>query len=218
MASERHFRRPIARASLENLQSEADPAEQAELTHLTAAVLLHRGHESDDPNVVRRLVSLADEMGIEVLADMWAHAPAVSLPGALWRLYVLREGTRADPAGTSDDFRHGLRRDEVSEIVAGVAEPPGPDEVRTTIDEILAGAYRGDFAVALERAAAFLRILALGRTERADDAWIPGAENPDAGTPDAASRRPAVASSAALVDTADTLVRCAAAWRSDALD
>nr|WP_218852563.1 hypothetical protein [Spelaeicoccus albus] len=193
---------------MENLQSELDPAAQAELTHLTAAVLLHRGHESDDPDVVRRLVSLADEMGLEVLADMWAHAPAVSLPGALWRLYVLREGVRADPSGTAEDFRSGLRRDEVSEVVAGVAEPPGPDEVRGTIDEILAGAYRGDFAVALERAAAFLRILALGRTER-----TPERGGRDAGAPDAA-----LASSAALVDTADTLGHCAAAWRADTLD
>lgn len=203
MGSERHFRRPVARASLDNIQSDLDPASQAELTHLTAAVLLHRGRESDDPDVVRRLVSLAEEMGLEVLADMWAHAPAVSLPGALWRLYVLREGVRADPAGTSDDYRGGLRRDEVSEIVAGVADPPGPDELRATIDEILAGVYRGDFAVALERASAFVRILALGRSDRAGEP----------GTPEAA-----LTSSAALIDTADTLTRCAAAWRADTLD
>lgn len=203
MSEQRRFRRPVARASLDNIQSELDPASQAELTHLTAAVLLHRGRESDDPDVVGRLVALADEMGLEVLADMWAHAPAVSLPGALWRLYVLREGVRADPVGTSTDYRGGLRRDEVSEIVAGVADPPGPDELRSTIDEILTGVYRGDFAVALERAAAFLRILALGRSDRTGD---PGA--PDA----------ALTSSAAMVDTADTLSRCAAAWRADTLD
>lgn len=192
-------------ASMDNIQSDLDPATRTELTHLTAEILLHRGRESEDPDTVDRLVSLAEEMGLEVMADMWAHAPSVSLPGALWRLYVLREGVRIDPDGYARDYRDGLRRDEVSEIVAGVADPPGADEVQTTIDEILAGAFRGDFAVALERAAAYMRILALGRSERAEPT---GADEADR----------ALQSSAALVDTANTLVRCAAAWRSDTLE
>ena len=48
-------------------------------------------------------------------------------------------------------------------VVAGVAEPGDVDSVRCVADAILCGVYRGDFAVALERAAAMFRVVAAGR-------------------------------------------------------
>ena len=49
-------------------------------------------------------------------------------------------------------------------MVAGVADPPGPDELQAMVDEVLRGIAGGDFAdVTLLRAAAFARVVATGR-------------------------------------------------------
>ncbi|HZU93308.1 MAG TPA: DNA-directed RNA polymerase subunit beta, partial [Microbacterium sp.] len=51
----------------------------------------------------------------------------------------------------------------------GAPVPADPDELVVLIDAILHGAFRGDFAVALDRAAAFCRVQASGATHVADD-------------------------------------------------
>ncbi|TAM80809.1 MAG: hypothetical protein EPN43_14595 [Jatrophihabitans sp.] len=43
-------------------------------------------------------------------------------------------------------------------------------------DAVLTGVYRGDLAVALERAAALFRVIAAGRRELARDALVPQGE------------------------------------------
>ena len=48
-------------------------------------------------------------------------------------------------------------------MVAGVADPPGPDELRGMVDQVLRGIAVGDFADVLLRAAAFARVVATGR-------------------------------------------------------
>ena len=46
------------------------------------------------------------------------------------------------------------------------------NEVKALADRILEGAYTSDFAVALERAAAFCRVVASGRAERAERGFM----------------------------------------------
>ena len=53
-------------------------------------------------------------------------------------------------------------------MVAGVADPPGPDELRDMVDQVLRGIAVGDFADVLLRAAAFARVVATGRAALAD--------------------------------------------------
>ena len=48
-------------------------------------------------------------------------------------------------------------------MVAGVADPPGPDELKAMVDEVLRGIAGSDFADVLFRAAAFARVVATGR-------------------------------------------------------
>ena len=50
-----------------------------------------------------------------------------------------------------------------------MADDGDPVAVSTLADAVLAGAYTGDFAVALERAAAFFRVIATGRRQLARD-------------------------------------------------
>lgn len=141
----------------------ADPAQVREAGDLAATVLVRGARESDDPELAERVVHLADTEGLETLAEVWSGAPADTLAGSLWRLFLLRSWVHADPARVAADYEAGQRRVDVARVVAGVADPPGPDELRRMVDEVLRGITRGDFAVTLFRAAAFARIVAAGR-------------------------------------------------------
>ncbi|MBO0843762.1 MAG: hypothetical protein J2O46_11280, partial [Nocardioides sp.] len=105
---------------------------------------------------------------------VWAGAPADTLAGCLWRLFLLRSWVHADPMRVAREFEAGRVHAPVAQVVAGVAEPPGADELRTMIDEVLRGIASSDFADVLLRAAAFARVVAAGRA----------ALEPDTPTPD----------------------------------
>lgn len=141
-----------------------DPIAGLQAAHETAAVLVHRGRASADPETIERLVRLVDEIGLPTLAELWAARPARSLPGVLWRLYLLREWMIRQPEAVAREYAAGIRFTEPNHAVAGI-DPPGPDEVRQVADRILQGAFTGDFAVALERAAAFCRVVTSGRAD-----------------------------------------------------
>ncbi len=127
-------------------------------------MLLVRGaHDSDDSGVAERLLHLADTEGIETIAEVWARSPGDTLAGCLWRLYLLRSWVYADPAGVAREFEAGQARAQVARVVAGVAEPPGPEELKAMVDQVLRGIAGGDFADVLFRAAAFARVVATGR-------------------------------------------------------
>lgn len=160
--------RPVVRdpGLLEALGQGSDPIGELHAAHETAAVLLHVGRAASDPAVTARLVALVEEIGLSTVADLWAARPARSLPGALWRLYLLREWMITDAPGVAREYAAGIRFTEPNHVVAGI-EPPGPDEVRRAADAILRGVFTGDFAVALERAAAFCHVVASGRGDLA---------------------------------------------------
>ena len=149
-------------AALEARAAPSDPIAQMHAAHEAAAVLVHAGRSASDPDLTERLVTLVEEIGLSTLADLWATRPARSLPGALWRLYLLRESMRANAGGVAREYFFGVRFTELNHVVAGV-EPPGPEEVIRVADEILRGAFTGDFAVALERAASFCYVVVAGR-------------------------------------------------------
>ena len=92
------------------------------------------------------------------------------------------------------------------EVVAGVAEPPGAGEVVALADAVLAGAFTGDFAVALERAAAFCRVVSTGWALLADDEH-------DGGRAERRTRR-----AADLLRTGQQLEVAAGRWREGRLN
>jgi hypothetical protein len=184
-----------------------DPAEITEAAHATAGVIVGTGRAAHDPVVTQRLVELVDELGLSTVAELWADRPARSLPGALWRLYALREWVRRSPEQASAEYAAGMRFAAVNHVVAGPAEPPGPQELRELTDAILRGVFEGDLAVALERAAAFCRVISSGR---ADLAHGSDGHEPDAAT--AQTRR-----AASMLSTGEDLDACASLWRHDQL-
>lgn len=141
----------------------ADPAQVREAGDLAATVLVRGARESDDPALAERIVHLAETEGLETLAEVWSGAPADTLAGSLWRLFVLRSWVHADPERVAREYEAGQRRADVARVVAGVADPPRPEELRRMVDEVLRGIAGGDFAVTLLRAAAFARVVAAGR-------------------------------------------------------
>jgi hypothetical protein len=140
-----------------------DPAAVTEAADRAAALLVRGARESDDDSVADRLLHLADTEGIEAIAEVWSGSPADSLAGCLWRLYLLRSWVYADPVGVAREFEAGQARAQVARVVAGVAEPPGPEELKAMVDQVLRGIAGSDFADVLFRAAAFARVVATGR-------------------------------------------------------
>jgi hypothetical protein len=147
----------------------ADPALVSEAADRAANLLVRGARDAGDPVVADRVLHLAETEGIETIAELWSGSPADSLAGCLWRLFVLRSWVYADPVAAARQYDAGRRTAQVAQVVAGVADPPGPDELRTMVDEVLRGIVSSDFADVLFRAAAFARVVATGRA-RLDDA------------------------------------------------
>ena len=184
-----------------------DPAQVTEIAHETAAVLVGTGRAAEDPALTERLVSLVDELGLSTVAELWADRPARSLPGALWRLYALREWVQRSPDEASADYAAGMRFTDVNHVVAGVAEPPGPAELQALTDAVLRGVFSGDLDLALQRAAAFCRVVAAGRADRAHSTDVTDRE--------AAGRQTRRAAN--MLTTAEDLEAGAHLWRAGEL-
>ncbi|SJM69782.1 DNA-directed RNA polymerase subunit beta [Gulosibacter sp. 10] len=165
---DRPVRMPVE--AFESFIGGEDPAVTSRLAHDTAQALLHRVRESDDPDVVERTVGFARTNGLEDLAQLWSAAHPESLPGALWRLYLVHEAIARNAQVSSYVYRHGAATDtSIHHIVAGAAEPTGPGEIRALTTAILHGAFTGDFADALDRAAAFAAVMSIGCASIAAD-------------------------------------------------
>ncbi len=204
------FSRPVRRpsAAFDHFVGGNDQVEATRVAHATASALLMRAREDASGESAERLVGFAAEHGIDDIAELWAKADAISLPGALWRLYLLQLSIRSDGEVAALLYERGrqeLRSADV--VVAGAPVPAGPEELAGLIDEILRGVFRGDFAIALDRAAAFCRVQSSGATHSADDY-----------EPTEPRRATDLTARALRLHTyGDDLSRSAAAWRRGSL-
>ncbi|MGY1552060.1 DNA-directed RNA polymerase subunit beta [Microbacterium sp. A588] len=166
------FHRPIRRPStaFDNLVGSSGSVEARRVAHATASALVQRARDDESGESARRLIEFTSEFGIDDIAELWADAPAVSLPGALWRLYLLQLSIHNDSQTAALLYERGrVELRSVDAVIAGAPAPASPEELVTLIDTILRGVFQGDFAVALERAAAFCRVQVSGATHVADD-------------------------------------------------
>lgn len=200
------MRRPAGLLDL--LFTADDPAELSSVAHSTAAALLSRVRANPQSEVIDRLVAFTNDHGIDDLAELWSRAPARSLPGALWRLYLLQLMIHDDPPTAALVYERGNSQiASVDPVVAGAPASAGPEELVALVDTILRGVFESDFAVALERAAAFCRVQASGAAHLADDYELTEPERASALTTRALR----------LATYATELSACAALWRRDAL-
>jgi len=207
----REYHKPVRRPAelFDRLFAGDDPAEVSRVAHSTAHALISRVREAPDVDVVERLVAFTDRNGIDDIAELWSRSPARTLPGALWRLYLLQLMIHDDPQTAALLYDRG--RIEIASpdpVIAGAPTPAGPDELVALIDTILRGVFQGDFAVALDRAAAFCRVQAAGATHLADD--YEATEPQRASTLTTRALR--------LATYAGDLAGCATLWRRQSLD
>jgi hypothetical protein len=209
MTDEFHKPTLFSGSMFESMLGGEDPAQISRVAHETANALLSRVRENPDTEVIERLVAYTDENGIDAIAELWSRASPHSLPGALWRIYLLRTLTRQDAEQSSFLYQRGTEVvSNIDAVVAGAPSPTGPAEITALADEILRGLFQGDFAVALERAAAFCRLTSLGATSLADDVEVPSPERATTLTTKALR----------LSHMAAELASCARLWRAGSLD
>ena len=140
-----------------------DPADVSAIAHATATALLSRGQTSEDVQVREALVRFADEHGLDTLADLWSRAHPLSLPGALWRLYLVRAVVHHNPHDTAQLFQKGVDGLlTIDALVAGAPDPLSAEGFSNVLDDILMGAFDGELAHALERAAAVATAVSAG--------------------------------------------------------
>ena len=205
------FHKPVnfSGSVFENMCGGVDPAQIAGVARETAQVIVKGARFHSDPGVVERIIAYVDENGIDAFAELWSHAHAQSLPGALWRVYLLRMLIRNAPDQVSFFYQRGVDVVvTIDPVVAGAEAPTGPAEIVELADHIVRGVFTGDFGVALERAAAFCRVTALGCTSVADDLEL--------AAPDRASE---LTSRALRFSTiAAELTSCVRLWKANSLD
>lgn len=209
MTDEFHKPTQFSGSKFETFEGGQDPAQISRVAHETAQALLTRVREHPEPHIVDRLVAFTDEHGIDALAELWSRSSPRSLPGALWRIYLMRAFIRQDAEGVSFLYQRGAETaPTIDHVVAGAPTPTGPKEITALADQILRGLFEGDFAIALDRAAAFCRLSSAGATSVADDV-----ETTD---PDRATELTTRA--LRLSQTAAEFAACARLWRSGSLD
>jgi hypothetical protein len=165
------FRRPASMypSVAESIPGEPDPSTSTDLAHDSARALLDGVFHSSDPEVVQRVVSLAADDGLTDLATLWSSSPATTLPGALWRMYVLHTWVQRSGDEVARRYRAGSRTVPGLRYLTGFAEPPEVEQVQETMDDILRGAFTGDLGLALRRAGAVATLLAHGTAHLADE-------------------------------------------------
>ena len=192
----RQFRRParLDPEVAESIEGASDTASSSELAHRAAQALLggrslpddsHSSYDdgaSDDPGewITRPgVVAAVAAHGVDAVAELWADSPATTLPGALWRLFLVREWIRRDPAliarryATVVDLT-GADTAATARLEAALGEAravPAPADLRERLDAVLAGGVEDsvtEIAPLITATADFLRALAAG----SNPVWI----------------------------------------------
>lgn len=176
----RQFHRParLDPEVAEQLPGAGDTAVSSELAHQSAQVLVGGfPYASQAPLSRQAVLAAVNEHGVETVAELWADAPAQTLPGTLWRLYLVREWIRRDPElvqrryATTVDLRQAdaetllrFERAILADDGGRIPQAPTPEQVRGEIDKLLGGnaGAAEQWAQVLELVAAFLLALAKG--------------------------------------------------------
>ncbi len=152
---------------IEMIEGEADTAAISELAHTSAQAIvpLGKGRQEDD-DVIERVQELIHAEGIDVIAESWVNSPEESLPGTLWRGFLLSEWVRRFPDEV--ELRYAAAQKAVGEDEPEKLEQVlPPREVRAKWDEVFKGNFRGDFVDVLRASARFTDFMG-----RVQPSWI----------------------------------------------
>lgn len=158
---------------IELIEGESDTATNSELAHTSAQAVVPLGQRhSQDEEVIERVRKLIETDGVDVLAESWVDSPDDSLPGILWRGYLLREWIRRYPEEAQSRYAAAREafRDSEPEKLEQVEEPT---KVREMWDEVLKGNFRGDFEEVMRVSARFTDFIG-----RLQPVWIANESHP----------------------------------------
>ncbi|RJF41936.1 hypothetical protein D4740_07695 [Actinomyces sp. 2119] len=219
----RQFHRParLDPEAAEQIEGAADTAVASEVAHRAAQALVGGfpgvAGSQDDPVTRESVVAAVSGNGVDDVAELWADSPAATLPGTLWRLFLVREWIRRDPAlverryATVVDLTGAGEEAQArfEEARSQARRAPTPQWLRERLDLLLAGRLEGG-VTALEPllgvTSGFLRALAAGSSA----VWI---EDDADELADRVTRR-----DSALVATAEELAESARRARAGLLD
>ncbi len=160
--SERRFHRPASldQAEAEAIEGDEDPAAESEIAHTTAWALLGVPNADFDDKAVEQLRTSVRTEGVDIIAAAWSRSPEFTLPGALWRIYLLWQWHQMNPEVLQERFDEGVSA--MAEKGFQSAPIPLPDVIRG-VEGILAGYGNEDeLASVLSAAAQSMRVMAMG--------------------------------------------------------
>lgn len=207
MSTRKTPRRPamLDAEQAENIPGAEDGASSSEVAHLVAQTLLGIEKESDEN--VQRLRQLLESGGIDTVSELWSSSPAGTLPGTLWRLYLVYQWYLRDPQLVNERFQQGLAALDIGDIFS---REHSDKSVANLMDE-LAALWQAQTSIAelaplLDRVSDFLQVLASGVSAE----WIKDSRDELA---DSVTLRPQ-----ALLQTADDLKLSARAAKANHLN
>ena len=109
MAQSNTPRRPamLDAARAEAIVGDEDPASLAAVAHTAAWALMGVGDETFTDEDVARLRETVRTRGVDTIAHVWSRSPEFTLPGALWRVYLLHEWYHRDPLLVAERYADG---------------------------------------------------------------------------------------------------------------
>lgn len=207
MTTRRTPRRPamLDAEQAENIPGAEDGARSSEVAHLVAQTLL--GIEKDSDQNVQHLRELLESGGVDTVSELWSALPANTLPGTLWRLYLVYQWYLRDPDLVNERFQQGLSALEIGEA----APVERSEKSVSTLMAELAALWQAKTSITglgplLDKVADFLHVLASGVSAE----WIKDARDELA---DPVTLRPQ-----ALLQTASDLKLSARAAKANRLD
>ena len=164
MAQSNTPRRPamLDAARAETIIGDEDPASLAAVAHTAAWALMGIGDDNFTDEDVARLRDTVRTRGIDTIAHVWSRSPEFTLPGALWRVYLLHEWYHRDPLLVAERYADGSRAPIIQGLEAPV-ELRSLSLIMEEVDSLLRGDLTDDdLEYVLGEASRAMRVLAAG--------------------------------------------------------
>lgn len=177
MAQSNTPRRPamLDAARAETIIGDEDPASLAAVAHTAAWALMGIGDDTFTDEDVARLRDTVRARGIDTIAHVWSRSPEFTLPGALWRVYLLHEWYHRDPISVAQRYADGSRAPIIQGLEAPVELRP-LSLIMEEVDSLLRGDLTDDdLEYVFAQASRAMRVLAAGE---AGALWIEDPTDP----------------------------------------
>mgnify|MGYP000919995114 FL=1 len=177
MAQSNTPRRPamLDAARAETIIGDEDPASLAAVAHTAAWALMGIDDDTFTDEDVARLRDTVRARGIDTIAHVWSRSPEFTLPGALWRVYLLHEWYHRDPISVAQRYADGSRAPIIQGLEAPVELRP-LSLIMEEVDSLLRGDLTDDdLEYVFAQASRAMRVLAAGE---AGALWIEDPTDP----------------------------------------